>query len=150
MISFGGPASITNNVITVAGASPTLNTGTIGSPVSHVNGLFTNNVTSTAPVEVCRIPSTDNTNRFAITKRQNNVYMLPPNGNGGAISSVTGVTTGSGTVNNYVGTVAQQISLSTGTVTQVSGVVLEAGEKLSVQAVTGSRADVAAYGVEIS
>ena len=150
MISFGGPASITNNVITVVGASPTLNTGTIGSPVSHVNGLFANSVTSTAPMEVCRIPSTDNTNRFAITKRQNQVYMLPPNGNGGAISSVTGVTTGSGTVNNYVGTIAQQIPLTLGNVTQLSGVVLEAGEKVSVQATTGSRADVSAYGVEIS
>jgi hypothetical protein len=150
MISFGGSASLTNNVITVVGASPTLNTGTIASPVSHVNGLFTNTVTSSAPMEVCRIPSTDNTNRFAITKRQNNVFFTLPNGNGGAVSSVTGVTTGSGTVNNYVGTVAQQIPLSLGNVTQVSGVVLEAGEKLSVQATTGSRADVAAYGVEIS
>jgi hypothetical protein len=101
-------------------------------------------------MEVCRIPSTDNTNRFAITKRQNNVFFTLPNGNGGAVSSVTGTTTGSGTVNNYVGTVAQQIPLSLGNVTQVSGVVLEAGEKLSVQATTGSRADVAAYGVEIS
>jgi len=153
MISFGDPAPVANNAITITGSSPTLNTGSIASPVSHVNGLFTNSATSSSATEVCRITSADNTNRFAITKTQNNVKLLTnssPAGTGGAIALVTGTTTGSGTVNNYVGTVAQQISLSTGSVTQVSGVVLEAGEKLSVQATTGSLADVAAYGVEIS
>ena len=151
MLSFGYPASTANNVITISGSSPTLNTGTIGSPVNHVNGLFTNSISSvSAHRAVISMASTDNTNRFLIFKKQNQVYLSSPNGTGQAISMVTGQTTGTGTVNNYVGTVAQQISLSTGTVTQVSGVVLEPGEKLSVQAVTGSRADVAAYGVEIS
>jgi len=37
-----------------------------------------------------------------------------------------------------------------GNVTQVTGVVLEAGEKLQVQAGTGGNVDVTAYGVEIS
>lgn len=156
MISFGYPASTANNVITVTGSSPTLNTGTIASPVNHVNGLFTNSISSvSAHRAIISMPSTDNTNRFIIFKQQNSVYLSTPNNGGSpatgqAISMVTGQTTGSGTINNYVGTVAQQISLSTGSVTQVSGVVLEPGEKLSVQAVTGSRADVAAYGVEIS
>ncbi len=151
MLSFGYPASTTNNVITITGSSPTLNTGTITSPVNHVNGLFTNSISSVlAHRAVISMASTDNTNRFLIFKKQNQVYLSSPNGTGQAISMVTGQTTGTGQVNNYVGTIAHQIPLSLGNVTQVSGVVLEAGEKLSVQATTGSRADVAAYGVEIS
>jgi hypothetical protein len=151
MVSFGYPASTANNVITISGTSPTLNAGSIASPVNHVNGVFTNSISSVSAVrQVINMPTSDNTNRFVIFKKQNQVYLSTPNGTGQAISMVTGQTTGSGTVNNYVGTIAQEVPLAVGGVTQISGVVLEPGEKVSIQATTGSRADVAAYGVEIS
>jgi hypothetical protein len=54
------------------------------------------------------------------------------------------------TANNYVNTVANGIQVAANTVTQITGIVLEANERLEVDATTGSRLNVNAYGVEIS
>lgn len=54
------------------------------------------------------------------------------------------------TANNYVNTVANGIPVAANTVTQITGIVLEANERLEVDATTGSSLNVNAYGVEIS
>jgi hypothetical protein len=54
------------------------------------------------------------------------------------------------TATNYVNTVANGIPISANTVTQITGIVLEANERLEVDATTGARLNVNAYGVEIS
>ena len=54
------------------------------------------------------------------------------------------------TSSNYVNTVANGIAIPANTVTQITGIVLEANERLEVDATTGSRLNVNAYGVEIS
>jgi hypothetical protein len=60
--------------------------------------------------------------------------------------------TASGTLsaNNYVNTVANGMPIATGGVAQITGIVLEANERLEVDATTGGRLNVNAYGVEIS
>lgn len=147
MLSFGVGAGSANNVITISGGAPTLNSGTI-SAVNHASGLFTGSITmTTSPVKINSIPTTNGTNKFIVFQANANKYLLQQ---GDLIAAVTGQTTGTGSVGNYVGTVAQNVPVASGNVTQIGGIVLEAGEKLSVQATTGSRADVAAYGVEIS
>lgn len=54
------------------------------------------------------------------------------------------------TATNYVNTVANGIPVAANTVTQITGIVLEANERLEVDATTGARLNVNAYGVEIS
>ena len=54
------------------------------------------------------------------------------------------------TVNNYVNTVAQSVSAASGSVLQISNIVLSPGEGLYVEPATGSRLDAVAYGVEIT
>jgi hypothetical protein len=54
------------------------------------------------------------------------------------------------TATNYVNTVANGLPIPANSVTQISNIVLEANEKLEVDATTGSRMNVTAYGVEIS
>jgi hypothetical protein len=55
-----------------------------------------------------------------------------------------------GTAPNYVNTIADNISVDTGTVVQLSGAVLESGERIYVEAADSNAADIVAYGVEIS
>ncbi len=52
--------------------------------------------------------------------------------------------------NNYVNTVTNGLPITANTVTQITGIVLEANERLEVDATTGGRLNVNAYGVEIS
>ena len=52
--------------------------------------------------------------------------------------------------NNYVNTIANGINIPANGVTQITGIVLEANERIEVDATTGARLNVNAYGVEIS
>ena len=54
------------------------------------------------------------------------------------------------TATNYVNTVVNGLSIPANSVTQISNIVLEANERLEVDATTGSRMNLVAYGVEIS
>lgn len=63
---------------------------------------------------------------------------------------INGVTTANVAVNNYVSSVASNLPIVDGNVTQISGVVLEANEGLAVEASVSGIVDVNAYGVEIS
>jgi len=63
---------------------------------------------------------------------------------------VDGVTTANVAVNNYVSSVASNLPIVDGNVTQITGVVLEANEGLAVEASVSGIVDVNAYGVEIS
>ena len=57
---------------------------------------------------------------------------------------------GAVSANNYVNTVINGLPITANTVTQITGIVLEANERLEVDATTGGRLNVNAYGVEIS
>jgi hypothetical protein len=57
---------------------------------------------------------------------------------------------GTSSATNYVNTVTNGLPITANTVTQITGIVLEANERLEVDATTGGRLNVNAYGVEIS
>jgi len=59
-------------------------------------------------------------------------------------------TAGAASVTNYVNTVVQNLTVGTNQVVQISNIVLEAGERLDMEFLTGSRLNAVAYGVEIS
>jgi len=59
-------------------------------------------------------------------------------------------TLANGPVTTYVSSVASNLPVVDGNVTQITGVVLEANEGLAVEASVSGIVDVNAYGVEIS
>lgn len=147
--SLGLNAPAANSSISYVGGAPSLNAGTISAPVVHAAGAFTNTptVTNGSQTHMVRaIPTTSGPYRWALFHYGVNKYFNTAD----FIGKATAQTTGSVSVTNYVNTVAQSIPMVSGNVTQVTGVVLEAGEKLQVQAGTGGLVDVTAYGVEIS
>jgi hypothetical protein len=158
VFSLGLSGGLTGNSVTIQGGYPVLNSGTItGGSITHVNGLFTNSFNpgtsfSYAPSEVRSLPSTSDGYRWLVIGPANNASAITSTSDNSmsslvARASTTAVLNG---VNNYVTTVAQSMPLVVGNVTQLTGIVLEPGEKLSVQGATGDRATLSAYGVEIS
>jgi len=57
---------------------------------------------------------------------------------------------GTATISNYINTVAQSLPASSGNVTQLSNIVLEAGERIYIEPTVSNAVDAVAYGVEIS
>lgn len=158
VFSLGFSGALTGNSVTVQGGYPVLNSGTItGGSVTHVNGLFTNSFNpgtsfSYAPTEVRSISTTADGYRWLVTGSANNGSAITSTSDNAMSSLVAraSTTTVLNGVANYVTTVAQSMPLVAGNVTQITGIVLEPGEKLSAQGVTGGRATLSAYGVEIS
>jgi hypothetical protein len=139
-----GPAM--NNVATAGAAAHNSNAFT-------GNLHFTGNVTTgTQFSEVRYVPNAGSPYRFAAI-----VQSSGGGGSGYAPTSPYSITKVEGvsnvvytTATNYVSMIGSNIPLVNGNVTQITGIVLESGEGLAVEASAGNVVDVNAYGVEIS
>lgn len=151
VLSFGFGGASTANTATIVGGAPSLNAGTFTATVTHPVGKFLPDLSFTnfARWELISLPTSGNASRW--------IALGDPGSNSYATNSVqyacfmsaSSVATING-ITNYVTTAFQSVPLVSGNVTQISGIVLEANERLIVQAGTGGNIDITANGVEIS
>lgn len=139
-------------------AMTSLLSGGISSPVTHAS-TFTGSLNAGTGLtvnashpgswvrELVYAPTAGSPYKFvAILVHESTVALT----SGDHTTVVNGVTTANVSVNNYVSSVASNLPIVDGNVTQISGVVLEANEGLAVEASVSGIVDVNAYGVEIS
>lgn len=135
-----------------------LTSGGVGSPVSHAatftgslnagTGLTVNgNHPGSFVRELVYVPTATSPYRF-VAILGHTTLAVPTSANSNTV--IDGVTTVSMSVNNYVSSVASNLPIVNGNVTQITGIVLEANEGLAVEASVSGIVDVNAYGVEIS
>lgn len=163
VVRMWGPGFTATTSKVVAGISngPTMTSllsGGIASPVAHAS-TFTggfNAVTSLTASgnhpgswirELMYAPTAGSPYRFVAIFGHSATSTLT-SGNHTAVADA--VTTANVSVTNYVSSVASNLPVVDGNVTQITGVVLEANEGLAVEASVSGIVDVNAYGVEIS
>lgn len=156
-----GFTATSSKVVVGIGSGPAMTSllsGGIASPVAHATtftgslnagtGLTVNgNHPGSWVRELMYVPTAGSPYKFVAILGHGATATLT---SGNHTTVINGVTTANVAVNNYVSSVASNLPIVDGNVTQISGVVLEANEGLAVEASVSGIVDVNAYGVEIS